>query len=71
MDHVTARLEVPVTVTANCCVFPVTISAAAGEMVTATGGRIVTVADADFVGSADEVAVTVTCAGLGTAPGAV
>jgi hypothetical protein len=31
----------------------------------------VTVADADFAVSAWEVAVTVTCAGFGTAPGAV
>jgi hypothetical protein len=69
--HVTAVFDEPVTVAANCCVFPVIISAAAGEMVTATGARIVTVADADLVGSANEVAVTVTCAGLGTTPGAV
>jgi hypothetical protein len=42
-----------------------------GEIVTATGGMIVIEAVADFVGSATEVAVTDTCAGLGTADGAV
>jgi hypothetical protein len=69
--HVTAVLDVPVTLAANCCVFPTTTSAATGEMVTATGARTVTVADADLLGSANEVAVTLTCAGLGTAAGAV
>ena len=43
----------------------------AGAIVTATGGTIVIEAVADFVGSAAEVAVTDTCAGLGTAEGAV
>ena len=40
-------------------------------MVTTTGGMMVTIADADFVLSAFEVAFTVTCAGLGIVPGAV
>jgi hypothetical protein len=40
-------------------------------MLTVIAGRMVTVALADFVESAEEVAVTVTCAGLGTAAGAV
>ena len=40
-------------------------------MDTAIGGRMVTVAEADFVESATEVAVTFTCAGLGTVAGAV
>jgi hypothetical protein len=69
--HVTVAFEVPVTVDVNCCVFPVITCAVAGEVVTATGGRTVTVDDADLVESATEVAVTVTCAGLGTVPGAV
>ena len=51
--------------------FPVTTCAVVGEMVTATGARMVTVADADLVESASEVAVTVTCAGLGTVLGAI
>jgi len=38
-------------------------------METATGGMIVTEAEADFVGSATETAVTVTGLGLGTAAG--
>ena len=45
--------------------------AVAGETETAIGTVTVTVATADFVGSAAEIAVTVTCAGLGTADGAV
>ena len=43
----------------------------AGEIDTPTGGRIVKVAEPDFVESATEVAVTDTCAGFGTADGAV
>ena len=35
------------------------------------GGKTVTVAVADFVMSATEIAETVTCAGIGTADGAV
>ena len=42
-----------------------------GETVTPIGGATVTVAAANFVVSATEVAVTVTCAGVGTADGAV
>ena len=40
-------------------------------IVTAMGGKIVTVAVADFVGSVTEVAVIVTVLPLGTAEGAV
>jgi hypothetical protein len=69
--HVTAVFDVPVTVAENCCVFPVITCAVDGETVTATGGRTVTIADADLVESATEVEVTFTCAGLGTVPGAV
>lgn len=39
-------------------------------METATGGRMVTLAEADLEESATEVAVTLTCAGFGTEPGA-
>ena len=60
-----------VTVAVNCCV-PVTGTlAVAGETETAMGGVMVIVAAADFVVSATETAVTVTCAGVGTADGAV
>src|SRR5207302_8150871 len=60
-----------VTVAVNCwVVFAVTL-AVAGETETAIGTVTVTVATADFVVSAAEIAVTVTCAGLGTADGAV
>jgi hypothetical protein len=69
--HVTAVFVVPVTVEVNRCVFPATTSAVVGEILTTTGGRMVTVADADLVLSATEVTITVTCAGLGTVPGAV
>ena len=69
--QVTAVFEVLITVAVNCCVFPATTSAVVGEILTITGGRTVTMADADLVESATEVAVTVTCAGLGTVPGAV
>jgi hypothetical protein len=51
----------PVTVAVNCCVALVMMDADVGEIVTATGGgavETVTFADADFVGSAALVAVT-------------
>ena len=60
-----------VTVAVNCCVAFALTLAVAGETETATGIVTVTVAAADFVVSAAEIAVTVTCAGLGTADGAV
>ena len=69
--HVTAVFVVLITVAVNCCVLPATTCAAVGEMLTATGGRIVTVADAALVVSSFDVAVTITCAGLGTVLGAV
>jgi hypothetical protein len=62
---------VPVTFAENCCVWPVTTCAVCGETFTATGGRIVTVAESDLELSAFDTAVTVTCAGLGRAFGAV
>ncbi len=67
----TAVFVVPVTVAVNCRCAPVTTFAVVGETETATGGATVTVAEADLVTSACEVAVTVTVAGLGTALGAV
>lgn len=69
--HVTARFVVLTTVAINCCCFPVITCAVVGATVTITGGRTVTVAEADFEVSALEVAVTVTCAGDGTEDGAV
>ena len=60
-----------ITAAVNCwVVFAVTL-AVAGETETAMGTVTVTVAAADFVVSAAEIAVTVTCAWLGTADGAV
>jgi uncharacterized spore protein YtfJ len=71
MLQVTAEFVVLATVAVNCRWLPVTTVAVVGEIVTATGATIVTEAVADFVGSATEVALTDTCAGLGTAAGAV
>src|SRR6202020_425690 len=68
--QVTAVFVVLVTLAANCCVLVATTCALVGEMVTATGGRMVTLAEADLEESATEVAVTLTCAGFGTEPGA-
>ena len=63
-------LLVFVTVAANCCVAPVTTVALAGLTLTPTR-TIVTVAEANFVGSATLVAVTVTVGGDGSVAGAV
>ena len=52
------------TVAVNCCVAFTLTLALDGETVTPIGGATVTVAAANFVVSATEVAVTVTCAGL-------
>jgi hypothetical protein len=58
--HVTAVFEVPETVAVNCWVCPGCKVALVGETLTEiTGTLIVTLADADFVVSATEVAVTV------------
>ena len=59
------------TVAVNCCVAFTLTFAVAGETETPMGGVTVTVPAASFVVSATEVAVTVTCAGVGTADGAV
>lgn len=61
----------PVTVAVNCCGFPATTCAVFGETVTTTGGTMVAVAVLDLVGSANDVAVMLTCAGEGIAFGAV
>src|SRR5258708_7123398 len=61
----------PVTVAVNCWWTPVRSVGVFGETLTATGGPTVTLAVADFVGSASDVAVTKICGGFGTAPGAV
>src|SRR5882757_4772451 len=71
--QVTAVLLVFCTVAANCCVPPAPTVADTGEIVTLTtaGGVTVTWAEADFVASAWDTAVTVTVAGFGTTAGAV
>jgi hypothetical protein len=69
--QVTLVLDVPVTLAVNCFWVPATTWADAGDTVTATGGITVTVAVFDLLGSATVVAVTDTCAGEGTAAGAV
>lgn len=69
--HATEVFELPVTVAVNCCVFPAITWAVVGETFMTTPGTRVTTADADFVLSALEVAVTVTLAGLGGVAGAV
>ncbi len=69
--QVTAVFVVPVTVAVNGCEAAVATLTEVGERETATGAITVTVAEADLVASACEVAVTVTVAGLGTALGAV
>src|SRR2546423_886466 len=71
--QVTAVLLVFCTVAVNCCVPPAPTVADTGEIVTRTTavGVMVTCAEADFVGSACDTAVTVTVAGFGTTAGAV
>ena len=68
--HVTLVSDIPVTVAVNCWVFRITTCAEMGDTLTPTGGRMVTLADADLVESATEVALTTTCAGLGGVAGA-
>ena len=58
--HATPVLLAPVTVAENWRLFPRTTWAVAGEMLTATAGTMVTVALADLLLLAAEVAVTVT-----------
>jgi hypothetical protein len=67
--QLTAVLDVPVTVAVNCCRVDVTTVAVAGDTETLIAATKVTVALADFVASAFEVAVTATVEGLGTLAG--
>jgi hypothetical protein len=69
--QMTAVFVVPVTVAMNCRVAPIWTVAEVGEMATAMGAVIVTVAEADLAGSAALVAFTVTRLGLGAVAGAV
>jgi hypothetical protein len=69
--QVTAVFDVSDTVVMNCCSVLTRTWAVVGETATETGGMTVTIAVLDFVGSAAEVAVTDTCAGVGTFVGAV
>jgi hypothetical protein len=64
-------LELPVTAAANVCVIPTVILAVPGVTDTVIGAATVTVAEADFVVSAADVALIVTAAGDGTVDGAV
>src|SRR5579862_5815585 len=66
-------LVVPLTLAVNCCCAPVETCAVPGVTVTETADAdwMTMLADADFVGSATEVAVTVARAGLGMVAGAV
>jgi hypothetical protein len=67
----TPVFEVPLTVAVNCWVPPITTWTAAGAMFTDIGPLMLTVALADLVLSATEVAVIVTWFGVGALPGAV
>jgi len=70
----TAVFEVPFTAALNCCLPKLGTVGALGETTTVMFEEVpVTVIEPepDFVGSACEVAVTVTSAGFGTAAGAV
>jgi hypothetical protein len=70
--QVTAVFVVPVTVAVNCWVCPTPTVAVVGETVMPTVAWVsVTVAEADFVVSAAEVAVTVTVGLVGSVVGAV
>jgi hypothetical protein len=73
MDHLTDVSVAPVTVAENICCPPALTWALNGEtaMETDAADSMFTVADADLVGRATEVAVTVTVAGLGMIAGAV
>jgi hypothetical protein len=68
--HSTAESVLPTTVVLNCSWPFTTTTEFAGEMLTVTGAIIVTVAEADLVGSATDVAFTVTCGVLGILFGA-
>jgi hypothetical protein len=63
-DQLTAVLLEPLTLAENCCVLPVCNEAEPGLIETETGAATLTVAVADFVGSATLVAVTVYVPGV-------
>jgi hypothetical protein len=65
-DHVTPFLTLPVTVALKGWVFPEFMTTPVGVTETFTGGMTVTVAVADFVGSATLVAVTEAAVSLDT-----
>jgi formate-dependent phosphoribosylglycinamide formyltransferase (GAR transformylase) len=69
--QMTVPLALPVTVAVNCLTAPGARITDFGETATVTRAVSVTVAEADLVESACEVAVTVTIEGLGTISGAV
>lgn len=69
--QLTLVFDVPLTVALNCLVCPSTTLAVVGEMVMPTFCVTCTDAVPDLVGSATDVAVTVTNGGLGAAEGAV
>jgi hypothetical protein len=69
---VTAVFVVPLTVAVSCCVAPsITVGVFGATLTVTTGAVMVTVAVSAFEVSSNEVAVTVTVAGLGTVSGAV
>src|SRR5215469_9320313 len=69
--HKTPVFDVPLTVAVNCRLLPIITSADVGETLSETGPEIVTRAVPDFDGSATDIALTVTCGGLGETEGAV
>lgn len=73
IDQVTAVLVDPVTVAVNCCSAPVETWTDAGETLTFTdcADSITTVPEADLLGLAVDLAVTVAIDGTGTDAGAV
>ena len=71
MLHDTVVFELPVTCTENCWEAEGRSFAEVGEIVILTSGTIVTVALADFVGSATDVAVIDKNEGFGGTEGAV
>ena len=68
--HVTVWFATPPTDATNCCVCPAVMDAVVGVIVTTTADRF-TVAVADLLASATEVAVTVTATGAPIDAGAV
>jgi hypothetical protein len=71
--HTTAVFELPETVAVNCCLPPDETVAAVGDTCTETeaADSNTTVADADLVVSAEDLAVMVAMDGVGTVAGAV